>query len=156
MLVALIIMRVHPPKRDKRLLGAWRSDRQRTVAEWRFAKRLTPARRRKFLRIFGKLRLTYTPTRIRGVYGDYRFTQRYKVLAVDSDTVAIRYEDTQLTGHWRVQHIHFEKDNRYWIAFGRNREWFKRVPPRTPNKVGAGSSTVERSSRAGRRRSRRA
>jgi hypothetical protein len=91
------------------LLGSWRTDRRRTVAEWRFAKRLTPQRRRKFLGIFGKLRLTYTATRIRGVYGDYRFAQRYEVLASDSDTVAMRYEDKQLTGQWRIQHIHFEK-----------------------------------------------
>jgi hypothetical protein len=127
-------MRLHAPKKDKRLFGAWRSDRGRTVAEWRFAKRLSPERRRKFLGIFGKLRLTYSAARIRGVYGDYRFTQRYDVLAIDSDSVAIRYEDTQVTGQWRIQHIRFEKGDRYWIALGRNREWFKRVSTKSTNK----------------------
>ena len=112
---------------DKRLLGTWRTDRGRTVAEWRFRKRLTPQKRRKFLAIFGKLRVTYTRTRIRGIYGDYRFAQRYQVVAMDSDSVAIRYEDTQVTGQWRIQHVHFEGQNHYWIALGRNREWFRRV-----------------------------
>jgi hypothetical protein len=95
--------------------------------DWRFSKRLTPEKRRKFLAIFGKLRITYTRTRIRGIYGDYRFAQRYEVVATDSDSVAIRYEDKQVTGQWRIQHIHFEGENHYWIALGRNREWFKRV-----------------------------
>lgn len=109
------------------MLGTWRSDRQPTVAGWRFIKRLTSERRRKFLDIFGRLRVTYTRTRIRGVLREYRFTQRYEVLAADSDTVAIRYEDAQLTGEWRIEHIHFEGRDRYWIALGANREWFKRV-----------------------------
>jgi hypothetical protein len=113
-------------KTDKRLLGSWRSDRRRTVAEWRFRKRLAPKRRRWFLGVFGKLRVTYTRTRIRSVFDDSRFTQRYKVLAADSDTVAIYFEDMKVTGQWRIQHIHFEGCDRYWIALGSNREWFKR------------------------------
>jgi hypothetical protein len=117
-------------KTDKRLLGTWRSDRRRTVAEWRFTKRLAPERRRWFLGIFGKLRVTYSRTRIRGVFDDYRFTQRYEVLATDSDTVAIRYEDTQVTKQWRIRHIHFEGTDRYWVALGPNREWFRRVKDR--------------------------
>jgi hypothetical protein len=113
--------------KDKRLLGTWQSDRGRTLAEWRFGKRLTPQKRQKFLAIFGKLRITYTPTRIHGSYGDYQFTQRYEVLAMDSDSVAIRYEDTQVTGQWHILHVHFEGQNRYWIALRRNRECFRRV-----------------------------
>ena len=120
-------MQTRTPKTHSRLLGTWQSDRDRTVSEWRFKKRLTTVRRRKFLDIFGHLRVTYTRTRIRGVLPDYRFTQRYELLAVDSDTVAIRYEDAQVAGEWRIQHIHFEGRNHYWIALGHNREWFRRV-----------------------------
>lgn len=109
-------------KTDSRLLGTWQSHRQPTVAEWRFTKRLTPERRRKFLDIFGHLRITYTRTRIRGIFRDHRFVQRYELLAADSDSVAIRYEDTHVTGLWCIQHIHFEGRDRYWIALGRNRE----------------------------------
>jgi len=80
-----------------------------------------------FLGIFGKLRITYTRTRIRSVLRDYRLIQPYELLATDSDTVAIRYHDTQLSGDWCIQHIHFSGRNRYWIALGPNREWFQRV-----------------------------
>jgi hypothetical protein len=120
-------MPTHTAKTERRLLGTWCSDRKATVSEWRFEKRLTPQRRQKILGMFGLLRVTYTRTRIRGVFRDYRFTQRYELLAADSDSVAVRYEDSQLTGEWRIQHIHFEGRDRYWIALGRNREWFKRV-----------------------------
>lgn len=119
------VMPARVRKTDKRLLGTWKSDGRRTVAEWRFAKRLTPERRRKFLAIFGRLRLTYTRRRIHGALGEYRFTHPYEVLAADSDTVAIRYRDEAGTSEWRIQHIHFEGDH-YWIALGRNREWFRR------------------------------
>lgn len=84
-------------------------------------------RRRKLLAIFGKLRVTYTRTSIRGRLRDYRFTQPYQLLASDSDTAAIRYHDTQFTGEWRIRHIHFVRPDRYWIAVGRNREWFWRI-----------------------------
>jgi len=123
-------MTTHSPKTDKRLLGTWRSDGRRTVAEWRFAKRLSPERRRKFLAVFGKLEVTYTRTRIRAVFGDHRSAERYELLAADSESVAIRYLNSQLTGEWHLQHIHFEGRDRYWIALGPNREWFRRVRKR--------------------------
>lgn len=117
------------PKTDSRLLGTWQSDRASTLAEWRFLKRLTPARRAKFLDIFGHLRVTYTRTRIRGVLRDYRFVQRYELLGVDSESVAIRHEDPLVPGTWTLQHIHFVGRDRYWISLGANREWFERVAP---------------------------
>jgi hypothetical protein len=127
------MMRQPSTKADKRLLGTWQSDARRTVREWRFSKRLSPRKRQDFLAIFGTLRLTYTRTRIRGVMGDYRFVQPYRVLATDSDTVALRYDDTQVTRQWRIQHIHFYGQGRYWISFGPNREWFRKVNKRGPN-----------------------
>jgi len=131
-------MPVKAPKTDKRLLGTWRSDRPRTIAEWRFIDRVTPEQRRKLFSLLGKLRLTHTPTRIRGVFGEYQFTQRDEVLATDSDSVAVRYVDldtpndkTQVKKDWwRIRHIHLEGPDLYWISLGSNREWFKRVKDR--------------------------
>lgn len=128
-------MPTQAPKTHSRLLGTWLSDRKPTIGGWRFRKRLTPEQRRKFLGIFGHLRITYTRTHIRGVLRDYRYTQRYEVLASDSDSVAIRYEDTQLLGEWRIEHLHFEGRDRFWIALGLNREWFKRVAETKPTRV---------------------
>lgn len=115
------------PKTDRRLIGTWQSDRPATVKEWHFSKRLTPERRRRFLDIFGHLCVTYTRTRMRVVFREESFVQRYELLAADGYSVAIRCEDTLLFGSWCIQHIHFEGADRYWIALGCNREWFKRV-----------------------------
>jgi len=99
------------------------------VAGWRFARRLTPERRRRFRDIFGKLQLTYTPTRIRGVLGHYRCAPRYHVLATDPDSVAIRHEEQLLGGAWLIEHIHFDGANRYGIAVGGHREWSRKLRP---------------------------
>ncbi len=115
------------PKTDSRLLGTWQSDRESTLAEWRFPKRITPARRAKFRDIFGHLQVTYTRTRIRGFLREYRFVQRFELLGVDSESVVIRYEDLLVHGTWPLIHIHFVGRDRYWISQGANREWFRRV-----------------------------
>jgi len=39
--------------------GAWRSDKKRTIAEWRFKNLRSASKRAKFLRMFGKLEVTY-------------------------------------------------------------------------------------------------
>lgn len=105
---------------DRRLLGSWRSDRRRTMAEWIWPRSMKPDRRKWFAGLFGHLKLRYTP---RYLYSDLKgFCERdlYEVVAMDSDSVAI------LCSPGRILHIHFEDDH-YWISLGRNREWFKRV-----------------------------
>lgn len=115
------------PKTDLRLLGTWHSDREATVAEWRFRKRLPPEKRRRFLDIFGHLRITYTPTRVRVIFHDTEAVGSYELLATDPESVAIRHGVLGLDETPRIQHLHFEGPDRYWIALGPNREWFKRV-----------------------------
>jgi hypothetical protein len=114
-------------KTDPGLLGTWRSDRRRTVAEWRFFKPVSPKNKRMFLAIFGKLELTYSRKYIRGIFDDYRFRQPYEVLASDSNSVAIHYFDQDIK-EWCVRLICFDGKDRFWIPLGGNREWFKRVP----------------------------
>jgi hypothetical protein len=122
-------------KTDRRLLGTWRSDRRRTVAEWRFFKPVSPKNKRTFLAIFGKLEITYSRKYIRGIFDDYRFRQPYEVLASDSDSVAILYFDKDLTHEWCIRLICFDGKDRFWIPLGGNREWFKRVPKVPPPSV---------------------
>ena len=116
-----------PPKTDKRLLGTWKSDRRRTFSEWIFRRKPTPEKLRKLRAIFGKLQITYTRTRIRSLYHDDQQTRVYKVLGPDEESVAIGTK--VVAKHIRIQHIHFDGPDRYWISLsGRNREWFRRVP----------------------------
>ena len=112
----------------KKLLGTWHSDRRRTLEDWIW-RRGWPARKRKRLAsIFGHLTLRYTKSRLYSDYKGHKEIQKYKIVAVDADSVAITLWDSLLE-EWRIRHIHFEND-RYWISLGRQREWFKRVKKR--------------------------
>jgi hypothetical protein len=84
-------------------------------------------KRKKFASIFGHLTLHYTRSRLYSDYRGHKEITKYEVVAVDSDSVAIRSWDSLLK-EWRIRHIHFAGDY-YWImiASGRGREWFKRV-----------------------------
>jgi len=120
-------MPTHKPITDKRLLGTWRSDRRFTLKDWVWRRGWSAQKRKKFASIFGHFTIRYTRFRF---YTDYRGSKeikKYEVVAMDSDSVAIRSWDSLLK-EWRILHIHFAGDH-YWIpiASGRNREWFKRV-----------------------------
>jgi len=114
------------PKTDKRLLGTWRSDRQRTLKEWSFPPGTTRKHRRFLRGIFGKLRLTFTRKHIQYVLKDWRHVAEYRVIGRDAYSVATISLDF-LGKEWHVEHIHFDGKNSFWISVGRNREFFKRV-----------------------------
>jgi hypothetical protein len=113
--------------------GTWRSDRRRTIAEWRFKKFRSKSKRESFLRIFGKLMVTYGARRQTLQYDDLTFSNTYRVEARDSSTIVIRiFEDGEGPGH--LQCLYFETPDLYWITVGWNREWFHRAPRKRPNK----------------------
>lgn len=77
--------------------------------------------------MFGHLTIRYTRQRMHSDFKGHRDSQPYEVIGADSDSVAIMAYVT-LTEERTICHIHFEGDRHYWIAIGRQREWFKRVP----------------------------
>jgi hypothetical protein len=112
-------------KTDKRLLGTWKSDRRKTMAEWNWPKGYPTQKRKKVAAMFGKLTIRYTRTRIYSEFEDLRESDSYQVVAADSDSVAIVCWSSLLKEN-RIWHLHFEGDF-FWIAIGPCREWFKRV-----------------------------
>jgi len=118
-------MRKLRPKTDRRLLGTWRSDRRRTVKEWRFLPRTPQRIRKRLAAIFGHLALRYTRRRLYSDYRGDRQTHEYEVLASDAESVAIIYRDLS-EREWKILHIHFE-GRWYWISLGPQREFFRRV-----------------------------
>ncbi|MEJ0090502.1 MAG: hypothetical protein WDM80_12280 [Limisphaerales bacterium] len=137
------------PKADKRLLGTWKSDRNRTFREWSWAKKLSPLKKKRFQAIFGKLEITYTRTKVISTLRHQKWaqTRRYVVAATDETSVAIvQYGRTEIKNRLRydaenlkmvadlfgskpdIQHIHFDKKH-YWISLGngRNREFFRKI-----------------------------
>jgi hypothetical protein len=120
-------MPTRKPKTDKRLLGTWRSDRRLTLKDWVWRRGWPAQKRKKFASIFGHLTLRYTRSRLYSDYRGHKAITKYEVIALDSDSVAIRSWDSLLK-EWRIRHIHFAGDH-YWIsiASGWNKEWFKQV-----------------------------
>ena len=104
------------------------------MAEYKFAKRRTAKRLRIVRQMFGQLQITYTPSRVRVVLREYKWLHKYEVLGADTHSIAIRIFDPEKPGGSYIRHIHFVEDDLYWIALGRNREWFKKVKKRAATK----------------------
>ena len=126
------------PKFDRRLIGHWKSDARRTLAEWRWGEKPTPKRRQVVRWIFGKLVLTYKRNEVVSELKGDRWSRRYKVLGADETSVAIlvfgRMKGGQFMDHFlldeflkpKIYHIHFIERG-YWISLGCNREFFRRL-----------------------------
>jgi hypothetical protein len=108
---------------DRRLLGTWRSDKERTLALWKYQKELSPEVRERFERIFGKFTLRFTETHIYTVFEDTRDTVPYTVVARDANSVVIAWHEDKERS---LQHIHFDADG-YFVLSGHNVEFYKRV-----------------------------
>jgi len=117
-------MAKHITKTDRRLLGAWRSDRRRTLKDWVWRPRASAAHRKRIADMFGHLLIRYTRQRMHIEFKGESSSQSYDVLGSDADSVAIAHGSSLGQS---IQHIHFAKVDRYWIAIGRQREWFRRV-----------------------------
>jgi hypothetical protein len=116
------------PKLDSRLIGAWKSDRARTLAEWTSKKKLSKEKAKILQSLFGKLELTFGRSKVISKLPaeDWLQSKFYKILGADSNSVAIVLygKDSEP----EIKHVHFEK-NSFWISLGggRNREFFKRI-----------------------------
>ena len=83
--------------------------------------------------IFGKLEITYASKRHTVKYEGQVSSGVYRVVAADSDIVVVRIKGSgRGTGH--LQCLNFDSPDLYWITVGGNREWFRRVPRKRPNK----------------------
>ena len=108
---------------EKRLLGTWRSDKERTIANWKYKKELAPEVKERFERIFGKFTLRFTEKYIFTEFDDTKTTAPYLVVAQDSTSVVIEWHEEKGRS---LQQIHFEDDG-YYVLSGYNVEFYKRI-----------------------------
>ena len=114
------------------LIGTWRSDRKRTVAQWIYPKRLAAERRAVFEAIFGKLTVQFTRSRHTTVYDGQRHSGFYRVIWSQDASIHPEIVVVYATGrNERAQHIVFDSPNSYYVQGGKCAEFFKRVPPNT-------------------------
>jgi hypothetical protein len=138
------------PKKDKRLLGTWKSDRARTLKEWIWVKHPSAAKRKKLAALFGRLEIRFLPGRMisKLPHCGWETSRPYVVLGTDETSVAVfefgdlqiknarKYDSLclawvkELWSERRIRHINFEGEH-YWISLGRNREFFRKIRERS-------------------------
>ena len=112
---------------DKRLLGTWKSDTRRTMKEIRNQRDIKKVRAENLKKMFGKLNLRYTRTRIYADFKGDKSVVPYQVIAKDDYSVVVKEWDEVFEEN-RLHHIHFE-GKYYWIWewLGGFREFFKKI-----------------------------
>ena len=121
--VALPAFSANARKTDKRLLGTWRSDKERTTRLWRYKTELDAEKKAKFESIFGKLTRRYTPTFLYTEFEGDKTSGKYSVIAFDSRSVVLAYPEEDGP---KLEQVFFEEDWIYILA-GYNVEFFRRV-----------------------------
>jgi hypothetical protein len=110
----------------RHLRGTWRSDKARSIAQWKFSKPITDKRRRVFASIFGKNVWRFGPNTCRGKYEDRTWTARYRVLWADEHSAVVQFRNGDGT---RCHHLFFEGNHFYFAAgYAGSVEYFKRMP----------------------------
>jgi len=114
-----------PARVESRLLGTWRSDKERTTKFWRYTEEPDPRQRRQFENLLGKLTRRYTETHSYGEFEGESWSDEYRVVDSDIRSVVVAYRDDK---DYTLQQIFFEKDSIYLVA-GYNLEFFRRARP---------------------------
>ena len=126
------------------LLGTWRSDQRRTLKTCHHYHGLVGAKKRKFAALFGKLELRYTRRFVYHTLRDFKYRERYDVVAEDETSIVIRVHsdgikkkldkvllaDLEEFPQSKLHQIHFvlrRGHQFYWIGQGRFCEWFRKL-----------------------------
>jgi hypothetical protein len=109
----------------KRLLGTWRSDRELTVQNWAFPKRIAQKKLKFFYSIFGKNTWHFTPQFCFGEFEGEKWRARYEILWASEWSVVVLFHTK---GGESCHHLFFE-DEHFYLSAGRagNVEYFKRI-----------------------------
>lgn len=110
-------------KTDQRLLGTWRSDKERTTKLWHYKNELDAEKKQKFESIFGKLTRRYTATRLHTEFDGDKTSGKYWIVASDARSVVLAYENEPDN---KLEQVFFEEEWIYILA-GYNVEFFRRV-----------------------------
>src|SRR5882672_10386697 len=110
----------------QRLRGAWRSDKGRSIAQWKFSKPISGRRRREFAKTFGKNIWRFGHSICTGSFEDLHWTARYTVLWADEHSAVVHFENGEGT---KCHHLFFEGEHFYFAAgYAGSVEYFKRMP----------------------------
>ncbi len=135
-LVAVVALPIRTARvTDDRLLGAWQSDADKTIAGIRERKPVDDKQEAALRTLFGKLRVTYTPSTYTTESDGTTESYKYETLGKDKHSVVIREikdKPSPLDGVVELSEftvIQFDGPDSYWLytQIGGIREYFKRV-----------------------------
>lgn len=134
LLLLMLLKQYLGPKRiyEPRLMGTWISDKEQTLEH--FPEHMTEPQKEKLSSLFGKLRVTYTPTEYTTELDGQTETFPYAVLGVDKHSVVIRDDsapnpDLDFLEMSTFSKIHFDGPDSYSVTteIGGITEYFRRV-----------------------------
>lgn len=128
-------MAIRKPKIEKRLLGAWKSDKKATLSVWKFPPHLSRKKRRYVENQFGKLIFKFTSSYFYSDLDGFKSKNRYRVVAADDGGVVLavhpefkdgrRLHGSEANSY--LFYIEFFDDKTLCIMAPGNVEYFKRV-----------------------------
>jgi len=111
-------------RKDERLMGTWRSDKERTLGTWKWKATSTPDGRARVSEWFGKLTYRYTEDTVYGEFEDQKWSTPYWVIESGENYVVTGSRE----GGKLVEHrIFIDKEHIFWTTSGGNVEYFRRV-----------------------------
>ena len=113
-----------PTKFDRRLLGVWRSDKERTLTTWKFKDSTSPSDRERIGKWFGKLTHRYTETTSYTEFEGETFSNRYWVTESGENFVSTAWIEE---GNVVRNRVFLEGSQYIFQLFGKNIEYFKRI-----------------------------
>ena len=129
---------------QKQLLGVWRSDKRKTLQTLHRYHCLSDGKKKRTIGgLFGKLQVRYTGKYVYGKLRDYKYRERYDVVAENENSIVVRvYRDSfkkRMGKGWvksvpelfepDLYHFNFEQQRGrqyYWIGQGKFCEWFQK------------------------------
>ncbi len=110
---------------DRRLIGTWRSDRNRTGGEISARRDVSRSQAQRLRQLFGDLELRYTRARCYSSFKGHTEVTTYRVVAKDLTSVVVAYLNAD-SGEETLSHLHFE-GRYYWVCLGAIREYFRKT-----------------------------
>ena len=113
---------------DERLIGSWKSDKDKTIEWLKENRRFSDEKLKRFGSILGKLNLTITETKIISEYNGSIEEQPLNIIAIGGDTIAVVYKNP-LTKCSEIRILRIEDENTHSIYLDMFdiREFFTRI-----------------------------
>ena len=112
------------------LQGVWKSDRERTLKEWRFVPGAEEGMRKILERDLGTFRRAFSPKQSTATFRESVTRQQYRVVWFNKESIFIVHGPKHREA---PELIHFLSHDEFAVNVGANVEYFRRVDGTSPS-----------------------